>query len=151
MQTSATASIRANGYIKTSPIHNFSQSAPKIYTSAATMPVLKSVSITGLSAGQVLSSSTVFTCNANLSNSNFDYITYTWQNSNHPDPSTTGPGFQQTTFVSRYKSTATSNDFAVFGEGNIPLLKGLYLECMVTVYRIIDDRTLGGSTKFKIP
>ena len=151
LQTSATASIRANGYIKTSPIHNFSQSAPKIYTSAATMPVLKSVSITGLSAGQEVSSSTVFTCTANLSNNDFSYITYTWMNSNRPEPATYSPPHQETVFVSGYKSTSTSHNFAVSGEGNIPLLKGLYLECRVSVYRISDGRGVGSSTKIKIP
>jgi len=150
-QTSVTASITANGHIKTSPTHNLSQTAPKTYTSAATLPVVKSVSITGLSAGQEVSSSTVFTCSVNLSNSNFDYILYTWQNSNHPDPSTTGPGFQQTVFVNRFKSTSTSNSLAVSIDGNLPSYKGLYLECLYSVQRISDGRSVSGSTKFKIP
>jgi hypothetical protein len=98
-QTNVTANIRANGYSKTSPTHNLSQNAPKTYTSAATLPVINSVSITGLSAGQQVSSSTVFTCTANLTNTNFDYITYTWMNSNRPEPATYSPPHQETVFV----------------------------------------------------
>jgi len=150
-QTSVTASITANGYSRTSPTHYLSQTAPKTYTSAATLPVIKSVSITGLNAGQEVSSSTVFTCSVNLSNSNFDYILFTWQNSNHPDPSTTSGGFQQTVFVERYKSTSTSHSLAVSANGNLSSFKGLYLECLYSVQRISDERSVGGSTKIKIP